>query len=106
MALGFPYKEIPSSWVPSPEHLEPALSCSDSLNQLLARFEEGNLLLWHVDAGSGFWIASDSCSSLARMKGPETADFNLVGGSQGADDAVKYMAQTTTWDSLWGSSMA
>src|ERR1019366_3829659 len=31
--------------------------------KFLARFEEGNSLRWHFDAGSGFWIASDACSS-------------------------------------------
>jgi len=60
--------------------------------KFLARFEEGNSLRWHFDAGSGFWIASDACSSLARVEPSESADFNLVAGSQGTDDAVKYGA--------------
>src|ERR1039457_5567267 len=60
--------------------------------KFLARFEEGNLLRRHVHSGSGFWIACDSRSSLARMEASESADFNLVAGSQGADDAVEYGA--------------
>jgi hypothetical protein len=68
---------------------------SDSLNQcakVFARFEEGNSLRWHFDSGSGFWIASDARSSLARVEASESADFNLVAGSQGTDDTVKYGA--------------
>ena len=68
------------------------LSCSDSLNQFLAGFEEGNLLRWHVDSGSRFWIACNARSSLARVETSESANFNLVAGSQRADDAVKYGA--------------
>ena len=71
------------------------LFCSDSLNQVakfLARFEEGNSLRWHFDSGSSFWIPSDARSSLARVESSESADFNLVPGSQRTDDAVKYGA--------------
>ena len=60
--------------------------------KFLARLEEGDSLRWHFDAGSVSWIASDACSSLARVEPPESADFNLVAGSQGTDDAVKYGA--------------
>src|SRR5450759_719099 len=70
-------------------------TCSDSLNRFakfLARFEEGNSLRWHFDSGSGFWIACDARSSLARVEASESADFHLVAGSKGADDAVKYGA--------------
>src|ERR1019366_8660299 len=42
--------------------------------------------------GSGFWIASDAPSSLARVEASESPDLNLVPGSQGTDDAVKYGA--------------
>jgi hypothetical protein len=66
-----------------------------TLNQFakfLARFEEGNLLRRHFDSGSGFRIAPDARSSLARAETSESADFNLVAGSQGTDDAVKYGA--------------
>src|ERR1019366_1646445 len=60
--------------------------------KFLARFEEWNSLRWHFDSGSSFWIASDACSSLASVETSESADFNLVAGSQGTDDAVKYGA--------------
>src|ERR1039457_5829457 len=66
-----------------------------TINQLakfLARFEEGNSLRGHFDSGSGFWIASDARSSLARVEASESADFNLIASSQGTDDAVKYGA--------------
>jgi len=66
------------------------LSYADSLKKFLAGFEEGNLLRWHVDWGSGFRIACNAGSSLARVKTSESANFNLVAGSQCADDAVKY----------------
>ena len=42
--------------------------------------------------GLGSWIASDARSSLAGVEASESADFNLVAGSQGTDDAVKYGA--------------
>jgi hypothetical protein len=74
---------------------EQTLFCSESLNQFakfLARFEEGNSLRWHFDSGSGFWIASDARSSLARVEGPESTNFNFVSGSKGTDDAVEYSA--------------
>src|SRR5450756_2724129 len=61
----------------------------DQLAKFLARFEEGSSLRWHFDSGSGFWIASDARSSLARVEASESADLNLVPGSQGTDDAVK-----------------
>jgi hypothetical protein len=57
-----------------------------------ARFEEGNILRRHCDPRSGFWIASDARTSLARVEASESADFNLVAGSQGTDDTVKYGA--------------
>ena len=60
--------------------------------KFLARFEEWNSLRWHFDLGSGFWIASDAPSSLARVEASESPDLNLVPGSQGTDDAVKYGA--------------
>ena len=74
---------------------EQTLPCSNSLNQFakfLARFEEGNLLRRHFDSGSSLWIPSDAPSSLACMESSESADFNLVAGSQRTDDAVKYGA--------------
>ena len=74
---------------------EQALFCSESLNQFakfLARFEEGNSLRWHFDSVSGFWITSDARSSLARVEGPESTNFNFVPGSKGTDDAVEYSA--------------
>jgi hypothetical protein len=58
----------------------------------LARFEEGNSLRRHFDLGSGFWIAPDARTSLARVEASESAYFNLVTGSQGTDDTVKYGA--------------
>jgi hypothetical protein len=58
--------------------------------KILARFEEGNSLRRHFDSGSGFWIASDARSSLPRVEASESADLDLVPGSQGTDDAVKY----------------
>jgi hypothetical protein len=58
--------------------------------KFLARFEEGNILRRHCDAGSGFWITSDASTSLARVEASESADFNLVAGSQSTDDTVKY----------------
>ena len=60
--------------------------------QFLARLEEGNSLLRHFDSGSGFWIASDPRKALAGVKASEPAEFNLIVGSQGLDDAVKYGA--------------
>ena len=60
--------------------------------KFLARFEKGNSLRWHFDSGSGSWIASDACSSLARVEASESADLDLVPGSQSTDDAVKYGA--------------
>jgi hypothetical protein len=72
-----------------------SLRIADALNQFakfLARFEEGNLLRWHLDSGASFWVASDARSSLARVEASESADLNFVPGSQGADDAVKYSA--------------
>src|SRR6516164_7601083 len=60
--------------------------------EFLARLEEGNALRWHFDFGSRPWIASDAPSSLARVEASESADFNLVPGSQGTDDAVEYGA--------------
>src|ERR1035441_6700992 len=60
--------------------------------KFLARFEKGNALRGQFDSGSGFWIASDTCSPLARVEASESADLNLVPGSQGTDDAVKYGA--------------
>jgi hypothetical protein len=62
------------------------------LAKFFARFEEGNSLGWHVDLPSGFWIASDACPSLARVEASEASDFNLIAGSQGTDDTVKYGA--------------
>ena len=58
--------------------------------KFLARFEEGDSLRWHFDSGSGFWIASDAPSSLARVEASESADLNRVPGSQGTDHAVKH----------------
>src|SRR5207249_4513566 len=43
-------------------------------------------------SGSGFWIASVPPSSLACAEASESPDLNLVAGSQGTDDAVKYGA--------------
>ena len=60
------------------------------LANFLTRFEEGNSLRWHFDSGSSSWIASDAASSLARVEASESADLNLVPGSQSPDDAVKY----------------
>ena len=60
--------------------------------KFLARLEEGNSLLRHFDSGSGFWIASDPRTALAGVKASEPAEFNLIVGSQGLDDAVKYGA--------------
>src|ERR1019366_401636 len=51
------------------------------LAKFLARFEEGNSLRRHVDSRSGFRIASDASSSLARVEASESTDFNLVAGS-------------------------
>ena len=71
------------------------VSLAGLLNQLakfLARFEEGNSLRWHFDSGSGFWIASDARSSLARVEGPESTNFHFVPRSKGTDDAVEYSA--------------
>jgi|NGEPerStandDraft_6_1074524.scaffolds.fasta_scaffold21279_3 hypothetical protein len=79
----------------SPSAADQTLPCSDSLNQFansLARFEKGNPLGWHVDPGSSFWISSDARSPLARVESSESADFNLVPGSQRTDDAIKYGA--------------
>src|SRR5260370_33913480 len=58
--------------------------------EFLARLEEGNSLRWHFDLGSRSWIASDAPSSLARVEASESADLNLVPGSQGTYDAFKY----------------
>jgi hypothetical protein len=80
------------------------VACSDSLDAItkfLARFEERYLLLWHFDSRSSFWIPSDARSSLARMEASESADFHLVAGSQGADDAVKYGANDDVGFLLW-----
>src|ERR1039458_7763867 len=44
-----------------------SLCTADARNQFakfLARFEEGNLLRWHLDSGASFGIASDARSSL------------------------------------------
>jgi len=57
-----------------------------------ARLEERNSLRRHFDLGSGFWIAPDAPASLARVEASEAADFNLIAGSQGTDDAVEYGA--------------
>jgi hypothetical protein len=62
------------------------------LEKFLARFEEENSLRWPVDSRCGFWIASDACSSLARVEASEASDFNLLARSQGTDDTVKYGA--------------
>ena len=62
---------------------------SSSRSSLL---EEGNSLRWHCDSGSCFWIAPDAPSSLPGVEASEAADFNLVSGSQGTNDAVKYGA--------------
>ena len=75
----------------------PSLSGVDTqtikqFTKFLARFEEGNSLRWHFDSGSGFWIAPDASSSLPCVEASESPDFNLVLGSQSADDAVKYGA--------------
>ena len=78
--------------LPERRRADQNLSCADSLNQFLAGFEEGNLLRWHVDSGSGFRIASNAGSSLPRLETSESTNFNLVAGSQCADDAVKYGA--------------
>ena len=64
----------------------------DQFAQLLAWFEERNSLWRHFDSGSGFWIASDAPSSLARLEASESTDVDLVPGSQGTDDAVEYGA--------------
>jgi hypothetical protein len=61
-------------------------------SKFLARFEKGNSLRWHFDSGSCFWIACDARSPLARVEASEAANFHLVAGSKGADDAVKYRA--------------
>ena len=60
--------------------------------KFFARFEEGNSLRWHFDSGSAFWIAPDASSSLPCVEASESPDFNLVPGSQSANDAVKYGA--------------
>ena len=75
----------------------PGRSCAGSptINQFakfLARFEEGDSLGWHFDSGSGSGIASDAPASLARLEVAESADFNLIPGSQSSHDAVKYDA--------------
>jgi hypothetical protein len=62
------------------------------LEKFLARFEKGNSLRWHFDSGSGFWIASDACPSLARVEASESPDFNLVARSHSTDDTVEYGA--------------
>jgi len=79
----------------SPTAADQTLPSSDSLNQFanfLARFEKGNPFGWHVNAGSSFWISSDARSPLARVESSESADFNLVPGSQRTNDAIKYGA--------------
>ena len=64
----------------------------DQFAKFFTRFEEGSPLRWHFDSGSGYWIASDAPSSLARVEASESADLNLVPGSQSTDDAAKYGA--------------
>jgi hypothetical protein len=76
----------------APRHSGVDVETIEQFAKFLARFEEGNSLRWHYDSGSGFWIASDAPSSLARVEASESADLNLVPGSQGTDDAVKYGA--------------
>src|ERR1019366_5872449 len=65
---------------------------STSSRSSLLGLKNGISLRWQFDLGSGFWIASDAPSSLARVEASESPDLNLVPGSQGTDDAVKYGA--------------
>jgi hypothetical protein len=67
-------------------------SRSTSSQSCLLDLKEGNSFWWHFNSGSTFWIPSDAPSSLARVKAAESADFDLVPGPQGTDDAVKYGA--------------
>src|ERR1019366_4116667 len=54
-----------------------SLRIADALNQFakfLARFEEGNLLRWHLDSGASFWVASDGF-----LQGHPNGSVNLFG---------------------------
>jgi len=63
------------------------------LAKFLARFEEGNSLGWYFDWGSGFWIAGDAPSSLARVEGPECSGWTEKEGQVYVQPPVSVLEQ-------------
>src|SRR5579863_6776465 len=61
----------------------------DHVLKFLAGLEERNLLGRDLDAGAGFWIASDARLPLPRAETTEAADFDLIAATQGLHDAVE-----------------
>ena len=74
------------------EQQPPSSNPNQLVANFLAHFEEWNSLRRYFNARSGLWIARNTRTPLARLEDAEPANLNLVPGSKGTDDHVKYGA--------------
>jgi hypothetical protein len=65
------------------------LAAIDQVAKLLTGLKEGNALGWHVDAGSGFGVATDAGLPLTSTETAESANLDFVTLVEAVHDAVE-----------------